>query len=56
MVSYLKLRLGVKKEVNFPESLKSVILESHIPPNANYFEDNSENFAKSLETLFKKCD
>jgi pimeloyl-ACP methyl ester carboxylesterase len=40
---------------NYPEKIYSVILESPLPPNIKTFENITNNFRNSINSLFDKC-
>lgn len=40
---------------DFPEGIRSVILDSAVPLNGQYYNQNTANFARSLDILFDKC-
>ena len=48
-------RIALTMMRDFPEGIRSVVLESPIPPNARYFENMTVHFAQALNKLFDKC-
>ncbi len=48
-------RIALTMMRDFPEGIRSVVLESPIPPNARYFENMTVNFVQALNKLFEKC-
>jgi pimeloyl-ACP methyl ester carboxylesterase len=47
-------RIALTLMRDYPSGIHSVILDSPLPPNAPYFENNTTNFARSLNLLFSK--
>ena len=49
-------RIALTIMKNYPEKIRSVILESPLPPNVKTFENINNNFRNSINSLFDKCD
>jgi pimeloyl-ACP methyl ester carboxylesterase len=47
-------RIALTSMRDFPAGIHKVILDSPLPPNARYFESNTDNFIRSLSLLMKK--
>lgn len=47
-------RIALTLMRDFPAGVHKVILDSPLPPNARYFESNTDNFIRSLSLLLKK--
>lgn len=53
-ISY-SCRLMLEVIRRFPEGIRSVILDSPLPPDANWDETSVENFWQAMQALFKRC-
>jgi pimeloyl-ACP methyl ester carboxylesterase len=49
-------RIALTLMRDFPAGIHKVILDSPLPPNARYFESNTDNFIRSLSKLLDKFD
>lgn len=48
-------RVALKMMQLYPDGIHSVVLDSPIPAEALYFQENTDNFVRSLQLLFNKC-
>ncbi len=48
-------RIALEYVRSYPDDLENLILDSAIPPNARYYEQNTSNYIQSLENVFNTC-
>jgi pimeloyl-ACP methyl ester carboxylesterase len=48
-------RIALTMMKDFPDNIRSVVLEAPLPPNARYFQEITANFRKALDKIFDKC-
>ncbi|WP_165760120.1 alpha/beta fold hydrolase [Niastella populi] len=48
-------RVALTMMRDYPEGIRSVILESPLPPNVPYFQNITATFKRSLDKLFDRC-